>query len=143
MGRFALGFVNSPLYILSDIRNVSRGIKGNERKGKETIMENFTPVRGLIGGLLDKRRKFLKAVYDLAQGRPTAHVSKADVALRLDMYVGGREGFDEFMAIGQYLDDLGCIRTFQSGAEGYREYGELGITGQGIDKVEEVEESAR
>jgi hypothetical protein len=129
--------------IRSDRRNVSRAIKGNERKGKETMLENFTPVSGLIGGLPDKRRKFLKAVYDLAQGRPTAHVNKADVALRLDMDVGDREGFEEFMAIGQYLDDLGCIRTFQSGAEGYREYGELGITGQGIDKVEEVEESAR
>ena len=64
MGRFALGFVNSLLYIRSDRRNISRGIKGNERKGKETIMENFTPVSGLIGGLLDKRRKFLEAVYD-------------------------------------------------------------------------------
>ena len=137
MGRSAFGLVNNPLYIRSDRRNVSRGIKGNERKGKETIMENFTPVSELIGSLLDKHRKFLKAVYDLAQGCPTAHVSKADVALRLDMYVGGREGFDEFMAIGQYLDDLGCIRTFQSGAEGYREYGYLRITGQGIDKVEE------
>ena len=30
-----------------------------------------------------------------------------------------------------------CIRTFQSGAEGYREYGDFRITGQGIDKVEE------
>ena len=128
--------------IRSDRRNVSRAIKGNERKGKETIMENFTPVSGLIGGLLGKRRKFLKAVYDLAQGRPTAHVSKADVALGLDMDVGDRESFEEFMAIGQYLDDLGCIRTRQSGAEGYREYGELWITGQGIDKVEEVQESA-
>ena len=143
MGRFALGFVNSPLYIRSDRRNISRGSKGNERKGKETIMENFTPVSGLIGGLLDKRRKFLKAVYDLAQGRSTAHVSKADVALRLGMDVGDREGFDGFIAIVQYFDDLGCIRTFQSGAEGYREYGELGITDQGIDKVEAVEESAR
>ncbi len=91
----------------------------------------------------EKRRKFLKAVYDLAHGRPTAHVSKADVALRLGMDVGSREGFDEFMSMVKYFDDLGCIRTFQSGAEGYREYGELGITGQGIDKVEEVEESAR
>jgi hypothetical protein len=43
----------------------------------------------------EKRRKFLKAVYDLAHGRPTAHVSKADVALRLGMDVGDREGFDE------------------------------------------------
>ena len=51
------------------------------------------------------------------------------------MAVSNREGFDEFMAIVQYFDDLGCIRTFQSGAEGYREYGD--ITGQGIDKVEE------
>jgi hypothetical protein len=85
----------------------------------------------------DKRRKFLKAVYDLADGRPTVHVSKADVALRLGMDVGDREGFDEFMSIVQYFDDLGCVRTFQSGAEGYREYGDLRITGQGIDKVEE------
>jgi len=84
----------------------------------------------------EKRSKFLKAVYDLAHGRPTAHVSKADVALRLGMHVGNREGFDEFMSIVQYFDDLGCIRTFQSGAEGYREYGDLRITAQGIDKVE-------
>ena len=88
----------------------------------------------------EKRREFLKAVYDLAHGRPMAHVRKADVALRLGMDVGDREGFDEFMSIVQYFDDLGCIRTFQSGAEGYREYGDLRITGQGID---EVEESAR
>jgi hypothetical protein len=85
----------------------------------------------------EKRRKFLKAVYDLAHGRPTAHVSKADVALRLGIDVGNREGFDEFMSIVQYFDDLGCIRTCQSGAEGYREYGDLMITAQGIDKVEE------
>ena len=84
----------------------------------------------------EKRRKFLKAVYDLAHGRPTAHVSKADVALRLGMDVGDREGFDEFMSIVLYFDDLGCIRIFQSGAEGYREYDDLRITGQGIDKVE-------
>ena len=90
-----------------------------------------------FGQIREKRRKFLKAVYDLAHGRPTTHVSKADVALRLNMDVGDREGFDEFMAIVQYFDDLGCIRTFQSGAEGYREYGDLRITAQGIDKVEE------
>jgi len=90
-----------------------------------------------FGQIREKRRKFLKAVYDLAHGRPTAHVSKADVALRLGMDVGEREGFDEFMSILQYFDDLGCIRTFQSGAEGYREYGDLRITAQGIDKVEE------
>jgi len=84
----------------------------------------------------EKRRKFLKAVYNLAHGRPTARVNKADVALRLGMDVGDREGFDEFMSIIQYFDDLGCIRTLQSGAEGYREYGDLRITGQGIDKVE-------
>ena len=79
----------------------------------------------------------MQAVYDLARGRPTAHVSKADVALRLGIDVSNREGFDEFMALIQYLDDLGCIRTFDSGAEGYTEYGDLRITGQGIDKVEE------
>jgi hypothetical protein len=90
-----------------------------------------------FGQIREKRRKFLKAVYDLAHGRPTAHVSKADVALRLGMDVGDREGFDEFMAIVQYFDNLGCIRTFQSGAEGYREYVDLRITGQGIDKVEQ------
>jgi hypothetical protein len=86
--------------------------------------------------LREKRRKFLKAVYDLAHGRPTAHVSKADVALTLSMDVGNREGFDEFMSMVQYFDDLGCTRTLQSGAEGYREYGDLRITAQGIDKVE-------
>ena len=90
-----------------------------------------------FGQIREKRSKFLKAVYDLAHGRPTAHVSKADVALRLGMDVSTRDGFDEFMAIVQYFDDLGYIRTFQSGAEGYREYGDLRITGQGIDKVEE------
>ena len=79
----------------------------------------------------------MQAVYDLARGRPTAHASKADVALRLGMDVCNREGFDEFMALVQYFDDLGCIRTFDSGAEGYTEYGDLRITGQGIDKVEE------
>ena len=52
------------------------------------------------------------------------------------MHVGNREEFDEIMAIVQYFDDLGCIRTFQSGAEGYREYDDLRITAQGIDKVE-------
>ena len=71
-------------------------------------------------------------------GRPTAHVSKVDVALRLGMDVSNREGFDEFMAIVQYFDDLGCICTFQSGgAQGYREYGDLRITDQGVDKVEQ------
>ena len=90
-----------------------------------------------FGQIREKRRKFLKAVYDLAHGCPTIHVSKADVALRVGMDVGDREGFDEFMSILQYFDDLGCIRTFQSGAEGYREYGDLRITGRGIDKVEE------
>ena len=85
----------------------------------------------------EKHRKFLQAVYDLAYGCPTAHVSKADVALRLGMDVSNREGFDEFMALVQYFDDLGCIRTFDSGAGGYTEYGDLRITGQGIDKVEE------
>ena len=94
------------------------------------MSEEFAEIR-------EKRRKFLKAVYDLAHGRPTAHVSKADVAFRLGMDVGNREGFDEFMSIVQYFDDLGCVHTFQSGAEGYREYGYLRITGQGIDKVEE------
>ena len=89
-----------------------------------------------FGHIREKRRKFLKAVYDLAHGRPTAHVSKADVASRLGMHVGNRKEFDEIMAIVQYFDDLGCIRTFQSGAEGYREYDDLRITGQGIDKVE-------
>ena len=79
----------------------------------------------------EKRRKFLKAVYDLAHGRPTAHVKKADVASRLGMHVGNREEFDEIMAIVQYFDDVGCIRTFHSGAEGYSEYGDLRITGQG------------
>ncbi|MDQ3912048.1 MAG: hypothetical protein M3305_09835 [Actinomycetota bacterium] len=90
-----------------------------------------------FGHIREKRRKFLKAVYDLAHGRPTAHVSKADVALVLGMNVDDREGFDEFMSIVQYFDNLGCIRTYQSGAEGYREYGDLRITAQGIDKVEE------
>src|SRR3712207_5628997 len=85
----------------------------------------------------EKHRKFLQAVYDLANGCPTAHVSKADVALRIGMDVSNRKGFDEFMALVQYFDDLGCIRTFDSGAERYREYGDLRITGQGIDKVEE------
>ena len=95
------------------------------------MSEEFDQIR-------DKRRRFLKAVYDLAHGCPTVHVSKADVALRLGMDVGNREGFDEFMAIVQYFDDLGCIRTFQSGgAQGYREYGDLRITGQGVDKVEQ------
>ena len=89
-----------------------------------------------FGQIREKRRKFLKAVYDLAHGRPTAHVSKADVAFGLGMDVSNREGFDEIMAIVQYFDDLGCIRAFQNGAEGYREYGDLRITGQGIDKVE-------
>jgi hypothetical protein len=94
------------------------------------MSEEFSQIR-------EKRRKFLQAVYDSAHGRPTVHVSKADVARRLGMDVGNREGFDEVMALVQYADDLGCIRTFQSGAEGYREYGDLRITGQGIDKVEE------
>jgi hypothetical protein len=95
------------------------------------VSEEFDQIR-------EKRRRFLKAVYDLAQGRPTAHVSKVDVAIRLGMDVSNREGFDEFMAIVQYFDDLGCICTFQSGgAQGYREYGDLRITGQGVDKVEE------
>jgi hypothetical protein len=94
------------------------------------MSEEFAEIR-------DKRRKFLKVVYDLAHGRPTVHVSKADVAQRLGMDVGGREGFDEFMAIVRYFDDLGCIRTFQNGAKGYREYGDLRITNQGIDKVEQ------
>ena len=85
---------------------------------------------------LGARSLLLKAVYDLAHGHPTAHVSKMDVASRLGMHVGNREEFDEIMAIVQYFDDLGCIRTFQSGAEGYREYDDLRITGQGIDKVE-------
>ena len=40
------------------------------------MTEEFAEIR-------EKRRKFLKAVYDLAHGRPTAHVSKADVALRI------------------------------------------------------------
>ena len=94
------------------------------------MSEEFAEIR-------EKRRKFLKAVYDLAHGRPTAHVLKADVALRLGMDVSDREGFDEFMSIVQYIDELGCIRTCQSGAEWYREYGDLRITNQGIDKVEE------
>ena len=95
------------------------------------MSEEFDQIR-------DKRRRFLKAVYELAHGRPTVHVSKADVAQRLGMEVKEREGFDEFMAIVQYFDDLGCIRTFQSGgAQGYREYGDLRITAQGIDKVEQ------
>ena len=84
----------------------------------------------------EKRRKFLKVVYDLAYRRPTAHLKKVDVASRLGMHIGNREEFDEIMAIVQYFDDLGCIRTFQSGAEEYREYGDLRITAQGIDKVE-------
>jgi hypothetical protein len=90
-----------------------------------------------LSEIREKRRKFLKAVYDLDHGRPEAHVSKADVALRLGMDVGDQEGFDKFMAIVRYFDDLGCIRTFQSDAEGYREYGDLRITDQGIDEVEE------
>jgi hypothetical protein len=94
------------------------------------MSEKFAEIR-------EKRREFLKAVYDLAHGCPTAHVRKADVALRLGMDVGDREGFDEFMAIVQYFNDLGCISTFQSGAEGYREYGDLRITDQGIDVLEE------
>ena len=94
------------------------------------MSEEFAEIR-------EKRRKFLNAVYDLAHGCPTTHVSKADVALRLGMDVGDRERFGEFMSIVQYFDDLGCIRTCQSGAEGYREYGDLRITDQGIDKVEE------
>jgi hypothetical protein len=94
------------------------------------MSEEFAEIR-------EKRREFLKAVYDLAHGCPTAHVGKADVALRLGMDVGDREGFDEFMAIVQYFNDLGCISTFQSGAEGYREYGDLRITDQGIDVLEE------
>jgi hypothetical protein len=94
------------------------------------LNEEFAEIR-------QKHRKFLQAVYDLARGCPTAHVSKADVALRLGMDVSNREGFDEFMALVQYFDDLGCIRTFDSGAGGYTEYGDLRITGQGIDKVEE------
>ena len=89
-----------------------------------------------FGQIREKRRKFLKAVYDLAHGRPP-HTSVKRMLRRFGMDVGDREGFDEFMAIVQYFDDLGCIRTFQSGAEGYREYGDLKITGQGIDKVEQ------
>jgi hypothetical protein len=94
------------------------------------MSEKFAEIR-------EKRREFLKAVYDLAHGCPTAHVRKADVALRLGMDVGDREGFDEFMAIVQYFNDLGYISTFRSGAEGYREYGDLRITDQGIDVLEE------
>ncbi len=90
-----------------------------------------------VAEIREKHRKFLQAVYDLAHGRPTAHVSKADVALRLGMDVSDREGFDEFMALVQYIDDLGYICTFDSSTRGYREYGDLRITGQGIDKVEE------
>ena len=87
--------------------------------------------------LREKHRKFLQAVYDLAHGRPAAHVSKADVALRIGMDVSNREGFDEFMGLVHYFDDLGCIRTVDSGTEGYREYGDLRITDQGIDKIAE------
>ena len=43
-----------------------------------------------FGQIREKRRKFLKAVYDLAHGHPTAHVNKADVVLRLGMDVGDR-----------------------------------------------------
>ena len=87
----------------------------------------------------DKREapQILESGLRLAHGCPRTLVSKADVALRLGMDVGDREGFDEFMSILQCFDDLGCVCTFQSGAEGYREYGDLRITGQGIDKVEE------
>ena len=71
----------------------------------------------------------------MAAQRPTSVKRMSRLCLGMD--VSNREGFDEFMAIVQYFDDLGCIRTFQSGAEGYREYGDLRITAQGIDKAEE------
>src|SRR5215216_4502823 len=84
-----------------------------------------------------QRRRFLRAVYDLAQGCPTTLVRKADVAQRLGLDVLQQAGFDEFMVIAQYFSDLGYIRTFEGATKEYREYGMLEITGQGIKAVEE------
>src|SRR5215216_2560202 len=84
-----------------------------------------------------QRRRFLRAVYDLAQGCPTTLVRKADVAQRLGLDVRQQAGFDEFMVIAQYFSDLGYIRTFEGATKEYREYGMLEITGQGIKAVEE------
>ena len=84
-----------------------------------------------------QRRRFLKAVYDLAHGRPTMWVRRAEVAQRLGLDVSQRAGFDEFMAIAQYFSDLGYIVTFEGLTKEYREYGMLTITEQGIEAAEE------
>jgi hypothetical protein len=90
-----------------------------------------------LGKVREQRRRFLKAVYDLAHGRPTRPIRKADVAQRLGLDVTNRARFDEFMAIAQYFSDLGYIRTFEGSTKEYREYGFFRITEQGIEAAEE------
>jgi hypothetical protein len=76
----------------------------------------------------EKRRHFLRAVYDLANGTPSNPVRGSDVAQRLGMDI--RDDWDEFHDLAQYHRQAGNIEVLET------MYGTLRITMAGIREVE-------
>lgn len=77
----------------------------------------------------EKRRRFLRAVYDLANGTPSEPVHGEDVAQRLGLEI--ENDWDEFHGLAQYHWQAGNLELVET------MYGTLHITVAGIREVEE------
>ena len=73
-----------------------------------------------------RRLRFLRVVYDLADGTPSHGVRGVDVAERLDLDVGG----EEFHAMAYYHEKADNTRALETN------WGSIAITAQGIAEIE-------
>lgn len=73
-----------------------------------------------------RRLRFLRAVYDLADGTPSHGVQGEDVAERLGLDIGG----EEFHAQAYYHEKAGNTTALETN------WGLIAITAQGIAEVE-------
>jgi hypothetical protein len=76
-----------------------------------------------------RRRRFLRAAYELGKSRPARMVSLADIAGEMGMDPGD----DELTDTAMYYDEQGYMRKHADG------YGILSITAAGVDEVESGE----
>lgn len=86
-------------------------------------MDEFKEIR-------NKRQRFLKVVYDLAEGAPSTDVSGDDVAQRLDMELD--RNWDEFSRLANHHKQAGNIESSEM------MYASISITIMGIEEIERI-----